>query len=42
MIALIVIGNMSTMTIRGKKTYNQAKALVSKGLNIWGEPLPKK
>lgn len=23
-------------------TYNQAKALVSKGLNIWGEPLPKK
>ena len=23
-------------------TYNQAKELVSKGLNIWGDPLPKK
>ena len=23
-------------------TLNQAKALVAKGLNIWGDPLPKK
>ena len=23
-------------------TFNQAKELVAKGLNIWGEPLPKK
>ena len=23
-------------------SYNQAKELVAKGLNIWGEPLPKK
>ena len=23
-------------------TYNQAKELVAKGLNIWGEPLPKR
>ena len=35
-------GEEDEPNITNPVTYRQAKELVAKGLNIWGEPLPKK